>query len=198
MNNLSDNKIIIDHLSCDSFGSYYSDQECYKHIIKNDTKIKKHSFVNKMLAECANDIIKNKKPKYINKSKIINKTNKILESSYENYQQSLKTYYDDVLTWINELYGDHSSSVMKLKPKKITLNEDTFNTYNLIINKYKLNQDLFNVDKFQIDDYHDRTEIFKIANILADNLLKKIGYKLFIYKQNEKIKIIVKNIFNYV
>jgi hypothetical protein len=195
-NNLNDNKIIIEDDIDDSFNSFYSNKSNKSN--KSSKKPIKKSFITKINEETKDaDIIINKKKfnttkKYNKKYILNNKTKEIMEKSYQEYCNSLENYYKDVLEWLNMILSDNNKSILKLKFKKITLNEDIFNLYNQIIKKYKIEKDLFNVESFDITEEHDRNTIFCIAKILINNLLHKLNYKLTEIKigNTKKIKIV--------
>jgi hypothetical protein len=182
-------KIIIEDDSNDSFNSFYSNKS-----LNNKTKIlkvpEKKSFINKICDGDNNEVIikKNTKSKLNYNKKnytLVNKTKEILEKSYENYQNSVEKYYQDVLTWMNMVYRDNSKSIRKIKFKQMTLTQEIFDFYNKIIKKYKINKDLFITDNFSFSDEHDRDEIFLISKILTNNLLDKLGYKLIEQKKGD-------------
>jgi hypothetical protein len=199
----NNDKVTIEYDSDDSFNSYYSNKSpnnksLNNKSLNNESSIikqpTKKSFTNKINDADKNNgvpINKNNKNSKLkstyNKKKytLNNKTKEILEKSYEDFTNSLKIYYDDVLEWMNLLYSDNSESIAKIKFKKMTLNKEIFDSYNKIIKKYKLDKDLFDTDKFIINDDHDRTEIYTIAKILTNNLLAKLGHKLVEYKSGD-------------
>jgi len=201
-------KIIIEDDSNDSFNSFYSTESSKNKIKKKSIKKQsiqkqpiKKSFINKINDDDNSNkpnVITPKTPKFksgYNKKNytLVNKTKEILEKSYEDYQNALKKYYDDVLKWMNMLYNDDSKSIAKIKFKKMTLNEEIFNLYNEIIKKYKLNKDLFETENFNINDDHDRSEIFLISKILTNNLLAKLGCKLIEYKSGDSKRLKINN-----
>ena len=187
---ITNNKIIIEDDSDDSFNSYYSNKSFNKKskIIKQPIK---KSFLNKIKDHDNEVVIKNNKSiksglAYNKKNyTIVNKTKEILEKSYKNFQNSLEKYYEDVLKWMNMLYSDNSKSITKIKFKKMTLSEEIFNLYNEIIKKYKINKDLFDTEKFNLNDDHERSEIYLISKILTNNLLAKLDCKLVEYKRGD-------------
>jgi len=126
---------------------------------------------------------------------LINETKRILEKSYEDYQNINQHYYDNVLQFLNLLFAEESKSILKIKFKKITLNEKIFNMYNDIIKKYKLNKNLFDTKNFNIEDIHDFSEIIEISKIMCNNLLNKLNYKFDIitYNNTKKFKITIIN-----
>jgi hypothetical protein len=204
-------KIIIEDESDDSFNSHYSNKSTKnkKNIIKQSIKKSLISKINGNVGD--NELFLSKKKninsskfnkgtinntRYIKKNILINKTKQILEKSYNDYQIALEKYYNDVLEWMNNLYNDNSKSIMQIKFRNITLNEDIFNTYNEIIAKYKLNKDIFNTKEFDIEDFHDNGRLFKIAKIMTNNLLEKLGYKLDVYKNGISKRYKINNITN--
>ena len=126
---------------------------------------------------------------------IINQTKQILEESMEIYYQNNEKYYKDVLSFLNKLYSENSKSILKIKFKKITFNEDIFNKYNKIIKKYNLNKDLFDTLNFNIDDVHDFNDIIEISQIMSNNLLEKLNFRINQININGKkiLKIIITN-----
>jgi hypothetical protein len=204
-------KIIIEDDSDDSFNSHYSNKsnKNKKNIIKQSIK---KSLINKINGNIGDNELIHSKKKIINSSKcnkgiknntgyirkniLTNKTKEILEKSYNDYQIAVEKYYNDVLEWMNDLYNDNSKSIMLVKFRNITLNEDIFNTYNEIITKYKLNKDIFNTEEFDIEDFHDNGRLFAIAKIMTNNLLEKIGYKLDVYKNGSSKRYKINNITN--
>jgi hypothetical protein len=196
-------KIIIKDDSDDSFNP-----EC-SNILSNEKNIlkPKKSLISKINSNNENDKVigKNKSgnhPRtkvnfnYKKNNVLNNKTKEILEKSFNDYQNAMEKYYSDVLEWMNTLYSDDSKSIMKIRLKKITLNEDIFNTYNSIIKKYKLDKDLFDTENFDIEEFHDGNQLFKIAKIMTNNLLEKLGYKLDVYKVGDSKKYKINNITN--
>ena len=187
---ITNNKIIIEDDSDDSFNSYYSNKSFNKKSQKINQPIKK-SFLNKIIDHDNEVVIKNNKSVksglVYNKKNytVVNKTKEILEKSYKNFQNSLEKYYEDVLKWMNMLYSDNSKSITKIKFKKMTLSEEIFNLYNHIIKKYKINKDLFDTEKFNLNDDHERSEIYLISKILTNNLLAKLDCKLVEYKRGD-------------
>jgi len=126
---------------------------------------------------------------------LINETKRILEKSYEDYQNVNQLYYTNVLEFLNLVFNEDSTSILKIKFKKITLNEKIFNMYNDIIKKYKLNKKLFDTKSFNIEDIHDFSDIIEIAKIMCNNLLNKLNYKFDItnYNNTKKFKINIIN-----
>ena len=127
---------------------------------------------------------------------IINETKHILENSYNDYQNKNIDYYKDILKFMNLIFNENSLSILKIKFKQITVNEDIFNLYNSIIKKYKLNKEKFDTENFDIDDFHDFSDIIEIAKIMCNNLLFKLNYNIDIitYNNKKKFKInIIKN-----
>lgn len=126
------------------------------------------------------DIFKN-----INKYK--SKTDKLINDYNENY-------YNDVLVFLNKSFCCNADAILRIKPKKIKLNLETMMTYNEIIKKYKLKEKFFDIDSFDFDDEHDITEINSIISLLCNNLLRKLGYIMNIYKTTQKTVITFKKI----
>ena len=120
-----------------------------------------------------------------NSNCIINETKQILEKSFEKYQKINLNYYDDVLFFFNSIFSENSTSILKIKFKKITLSEDIFNMYNNIIKKYKLNKELFDINNFDIEDFHDFTDIVEITKIMCNNLLIRLNnfHKIISFKK---------------
>ena len=215
-NSNSNKKIIIEDTSDDSDDSddlnnlNNSNNLHFSKKINNNQLIIKQSIKKTLISKINNNdtdnsklIFKNNnnktnklKKNYIKNHILINKTKEILEKSYDDYHNALETYYNEVLEWMNNLYNDASKSIMQLKFKKITLNEDIFNTYNVIIKKYKLNKNIFDIENFDIEDFHDNGQLFKIAKIMTNNLLEKLGYKLDVYKNGNFKQYKINNITN--
>jgi hypothetical protein len=212
--NTTENKINIEDISNDSFDNDIDCEKIYKDITSNPNLkisfIKKFDLdsitnikniqVNKQNTTKSNNLKNNGKNyskfKCAGKYNINNETKKILEKSQEEYQIALEKYYKDVLEWSNQLFNSDAKSILNIKLKKITLNEDIFNSYNNIIKKYKLEKDLFDVNNFNIEDFHDPNDILKIVKIMTNNLLIKLGYSLKFYKYNKTTKIKIISIMN--
>lgn len=109
-------------------------------------------------------------------------TQNLLEESNKLIFEKNKKYYNDVLDFMNLLFDDDSKILLKIKFKKITLNEAVFELYNKIIKTYKLNKPEFDISKFDLDEIEDTEELKKIfcdiALKISNNLLEKINYKL--------------------
>lgn len=109
-------------------------------------------------------------------------TQNLLEETNKLIFEKNKKYYDDVLDFMNLLFDDDAKILLKIKFKKITLNEAVFELYNEIIKTYKLNKPEFDVSKFDLNEIEDTEELKKIfcdiAFKISNNLLEKINYKL--------------------
>ena len=131
-----------------------------------------------------------------NSLSIINETKMLIENSLEKYNEKNKKYYNDVLDFLNLLFDEKNNQILKLKFKKITLNDDIFLFYNEIINKYKLNKNLFDIANFNLDELHESTDIINLTLIITNNLLEKLNYEMYKYtdhntgKKKLKIKLI--------
>ena len=97
-----------------------------------------------------------------------------------------KKYYKDVLDFMNMLFETEEESILKIKIKKMTLNEDIVETYNYIIDKYKLKKQTINTKELDFDAEYEIEDIIKISTLMTNNLLDKLNYKLTSYKYNNK------------
>jgi len=124
--------------------------------------------------------------------KQIELTKNILEKSNNILEEKNQKYYTDVVDFLNLLFEDDSKSLLKIKFKKITLNENVFKMYNEINKIYELKKPEFNIDKFNIDNIDDPNDIkelfYDIAYKLSNNLLEKLNYKIAKKKDENKIK----------
>lgn len=125
----------------------------------------------------------------------INETKRILEKSFNDYYDKNASYYNDVLIFMNTLYEDKATSILKIKFKKITLNNNVFTLYNAIIKKYNINKDLIDGSKFDYTEVHDFMDIIEIATIMCNNLLEKLNYNIDVINYNNKKKLRI-NIIN--
>jgi hypothetical protein len=124
------------------------------------------------------------------------KETKILQDEInEKLNNDNKKYYKDILDFLNTIFISEEKSILKIKLNSITINQNVFEIYNYIINKYKLNKDLINIDYFDFDISYDRDDIIKIIMLISNNLLEKLNYKMISYvnkytnKKMLKIKI---------
>ncbi len=97
-----------------------------------------------------------------------------------------KKYYKDVLDFMNMLFETEEESILKIKVKKMTLNEDIVETYNYIIDKHKLKKQTINTKELDFDAEYEIEDIIKISTLMTNNLLDKLDYKLTSYKYNNK------------
>ena len=123
---------------------------------------------------------------------IINQTKKLLDETLEKYYDLNDKYYKEILNFLNKLFDENSESILKIKFKKITLNDDILLEYNNIIQKYKLNKDIFDIENFNINDITDFSDIINIAIIICNNLLDKLNYKIYQIFINRKKKLKIK------
>jgi hypothetical protein len=124
---------------------------------------------------------------------IINQTKKLLEETLEKYYDLNDEYYKEILNFLNKLFNENSESILKIKFKKLTLNDEILLEYNNIIIKYKLNKDLFDIENFNITDITDFSDIINIIMIICNNLLDKLNYKIYqIYTNSCKKKLKIK------
>jgi hypothetical protein len=110
---------------------------------------------------------------------IINQTKKLLDETLERYYDLNDKYYKEVLNFLNKLFDENSESILKIKFKKITFNDETLQEYNDLITKYKLNKDQFDIENFNINDITDFSDIINIIIIICNNLLDKLNYKIY-------------------
>jgi hypothetical protein len=127
---------------------------------------------------------------------IINQTKKLLEETLEKYYDMNDAYYKEILNFLNKLFDEKSESILKIKFKRITLNDEILLEYNNIITKYKLNKDIFDINNFNITDITDFSDIINIVLIICNNLLDKLNYKIYqIYTNSSKKKLVIKTKF---
>lgn len=109
-------------------------------------------------------------------------TQNLLEETNKLIQKKNEKYYNDVLDFMNLLFEDNAKILSKIKFKKITLNEQVFKLYNIIIKTYKLSKPEFDIENFDLNEIEDLEEIKKIfcdiAFKISNNLLEKLNYKL--------------------
>ena len=132
---------------------------------------------------------------------IVESIRNVLEDSNRIFEEKNKKYYRDVLDFLNLMFEDNSTSLLKIKFKKITINSNVFFLYNEIIKKYKLNNPEIEIDKFDdIMELNDANEIIQIlcdiAIKLSNNLLEHLNYKLKkkTNKNDDKIKFVLEYI----
>ena len=132
---------------------------------------------------------------------IVESIRNVLEDSNRIFEEKNKKYYRDVLDFLNLMFEDNSTSLLKIKFKKITINSNVFFLYNEIIKKYKLNKPEIEIDKFDdIMELNDANEIKQIlcdiAIKLSNNLLEHLNYKLKkkTNKNDDKIKFVLEYI----
>ncbi len=131
---------------------------------------------------------------------IVLSTQNLLEESTKILQNKNKKYYNDVLDFMNLLFEDKAKNLLKIKFKKITINEGIFKFYNEIINTYKLNKPLVDINNFDLEEIKDLEQKKKIlcdiALKISNNLLENINYKLKkkYNKENDKTKFILEYI----
>lgn len=122
---------------------------------------------------------------------MIYETKKIINESIEIYNELNIKYYKDILNFLNSLYNDDSDSILKIKFKKITLNNEILERYNYIVSKYNLNKKFFNLLNFNINDLNNYTNIIYLAIKISNNLLEKLNLKIYeiIINGNKKLKL---------
>lgn len=108
----------------------------------------------------------------------INETRLVINNCIKKYYSDNSEYYDEVLTFLNEIFEHKATSILKIKIKKIVIDENLLKSYNDIVKKYNLNNDYINIKLFNFDNINNLIFIVKIAKVLVNNLLKKINYKL--------------------
>ena len=120
-----------------------------------------------------------------------------LEESKRLYENKNKKYYRDVLDFLNLMFEDNAECLLKLKFKKITLNDNVFEMYNQIVKKYSLSKPEFDKENFDITEIEDPVlikEIFcTVALRLSNYLLEKLNYvlKKKINKSDNKTKFFI-------
>jgi len=115
---------------------------------------------------------------------VITDTKDIIEKINEKIQNNNKKYYNDVLDFLNMLFSDDSKSILKVKLKKISLNENVLETYNYIVKKYNINKSI-DTSYLDFDIDYDINDIIKLILMLCNNLFEKINYKMFTIKSND-------------
>ena len=108
----------------------------------------------------------------------INETRLVINNCIKEYYSDNSEYYDEVLKFLNEIFEHKATSILKIKIKKIVIDENLLKSYNDIVKKYNLNNDYINIKLFNFDNINNLIFIVKIAKVLVNNLLKKINYKL--------------------
>ena len=108
----------------------------------------------------------------------INETRLVINNCINKYYSDNSEYYDEVLIFLNEIFDHKATSILKIKIKKIVIDENLLKSYNDIVKKYNLNNDYINIKLFNFDNINNLIFIVKIAKVLVNNLLKKINYKL--------------------
>ena len=108
----------------------------------------------------------------------INETRLVINNCIKEYYSDNSEYYDEVLKFLNEIFEHKATSILKIKIKKIVIDENLLKSYNDIVKKYNLNNDYINIKLFNFDNINNLIFIVKVAKVLVNNLLKKINYKL--------------------
>lgn len=121
----------------------------------------------------------------ISKVNVINERELVNETLNTYYTNNSK-YYEDVLKFHNILFEQTASSILKIRIKKIIINEDLLNLYNNIVKKYRLKKDYINVEIFDFDEIKDIDFITKFTRLISNNLLEKLNYKLVEINKNNK------------
>lgn len=121
--------------------------------------------------------------------------NKLLfDKIQDKINESNKKYYKDVLDFLNMLFETDEKSILKIKVKKISLNENIIETYNYILKKHKVKKASIDVNAFDFTIDYDKEDIFKICTIMCNNLLEKLKYKINVGTYNNKKYITIKSI----
>jgi hypothetical protein len=129
----------------------------------------------------------------MNKSEFLE--NKLLLDQIQNKtNESNKKYYKDVLDFLNMLFETEENSILKIKVKKISINENIIKTYNYIVKKHKLKKSLVNEELFDFDTEYDQDDVFKVSIIMSNNLLEKLNYKINVGTYNKKKYVSIKSI----
>ncbi len=116
---------------------------------------------------------------------VITDTKEIIEKINQKIQDSNKKYYNDVLEFLNMLFNDESKSILKVKLKQISLNENVLETYNYIVKKYDLKKTI-DTSYFDFDIEYETEDVIKLVLLLCNNLFEKINYSMFTIKVNGK------------
>lgn len=126
----------------------------------------------------------------------ISETKKIIEEFQNEFNKINNNYYLEVLDFLNLLFSqsEKKDQILKIKISKISLSDEIFEFYNLLIDKYKLKISKFNNKNFNFDEIYSFQEILEISLIMSNNLLEKLNYKIIKLNYNDKTtyKIIMK------
>lgn len=129
----------------------------------------------------------------MSKSELIE--NKLMFDKIQNeINESNKKYYKDVLDFLNMLFETEEKSILKIKVKKISLNENIIETYNYIIKKHKVKKASIDVNAFDFSIDYDKEDVLKICTLMCNNLLEKLKFKMNIGIYNNKKYINIKPI----
>ena len=110
----------------------------------------------------------------------------LVKETLNTYYTNNSKYYEEVLKFHNLLFEQDASSILKIKIKKIIIDEDLLNLYNKIVKNYKLKKDYINVEIFDFDDIKDIDFITKFTRLISNNLLEKLNYRLVEINKNNK------------
>jgi hypothetical protein len=126
----------------------------------------------------------------------ISETKKIIEEFQNEFNKINNNYYLEVLDFLNLLFSqsERKDQILKIKISKISLSDEIFEFYNLLIDKYKLKISKFNNKNFNFDEIYSFQEILEISLIMSNKLLEKLNYKIIKLNYNDKTtyKIIMK------
>lgn len=130
-----------------------------------------------------NEIIKKNttNTKYYNISHVVEQT-KIELNLIDN------EYYEDVLHFLNGLFGTYYKAISKIYIKQILFEAKNVILYNQIITKYNMTHlPEFEITKYDFDSTdQDVGEILKIVKILTNNLLADLNFEFTITKHKGK------------
>ncbi len=108
--------------------------------------------------------------------------------------ESNKKYYKDILDFLNMLFETEEKSILKIKVKKISLNENIIETYNYLIKKHKVKKASIDEKAFDFSIDYDKEDVFKVCTLMCNNLLEKLNYKINVGTYNKKKYITIKPI----
>lgn len=145
------------------------------------------------ISQFLNNNVDNNK-KYINnvskqKFNFINHSKISLENNFNNFIQFNNDYYNHVLFFLNLLFDNNATSILKIKSTKIILTKTILIKYNEIVKQFNLNEKLFNIDDFDFSIIYNKTDIITLIKKLTQNLLNKLNYKILISNSNNKYNI---------
>lgn len=127
----------------------------------------------------------------VSQIKLLSKIN-IIKSKIE------EEYYQDVLNFCNYMFISENDylalSLLSLRITCICFDAYTFEAYNYIVKKYGLDVDMVNTQLLLNNSLKDNNTKIQLSIIMANNLLKKIDYKIFQTNKKNKLCLYIKKI----